>query len=58
VVGIFTNDRSVIRLVGALLIEQSDEWLLARGYLSKESIALVLEDQGEEDGSGVATLER
>ena len=58
VVGIFPNDRSVIRLVGALLIEQNDEWLLTRGYLSQESIALVLEDQGEETGSEVAALER
>jgi len=58
VVGIFPNDRSVIRLVGALLIEQNDEWLLTRGYLSKESIALVLEDQGEKNESEVAALER
>jgi putative transposase len=58
VVGIFPNDRSVIRLVGALLIEQSDEWLLTRGYLSQESIGLVLEDQADENGSEVAALER
>jgi transposase-like protein len=57
VVGIFPNDASVIRLVGALLIEQNDEWLLTRGYLSQESIALVLEDQGDGDGSEVAALE-
>jgi putative transposase len=57
VVGIFPNDRSVIRLIGSLLIEQNDEWLLTRGYLSKESIALVLEDQGDADESEVATLE-
>jgi putative transposase len=58
VVGIFPNDRAVIRLVGALLIEQNDEWLLTRGYLSKESISLVLEDQADANGSEVAALER
>jgi putative transposase len=58
VVGIFPTDASVIRLVGALLIEQNDEWLLTRGYLSQESIALVLEDQGDADGGEVAALQR
>jgi transposase-like protein len=58
VVGIFPNDSSVIRLVGALLIEQNDEWLLTRGYLSKESIGLVLEVQAETGESEVAALER
>lgn len=47
VVGIFPNDDAAIRLIGALLIEQNDEWLLTRGYLSQESIGLVLEDQAE-----------
>ena len=45
VVGIFPNDDSVIRLIGALLIEQNDEWLLGRGYLSAESIGLLLEEE-------------
>jgi len=48
---------SAIRLIGALLIEQNDEWLLTRGYLSKESIGLVLEDQAEANGKEVAALE-
>ncbi len=48
VVGIFPNDAAAIRLVGSLLIEQNDEWLVGRRYLSLDSLALVLEDQGEE----------
>lgn len=57
VVGIFPNDASAIRLAGALLIEQNDEWLISRRYLSEESLALVLEDQGDEEREEVAQLQ-
>ena len=42
VVGIFPDDHSLIRLAGMLCIEQNDEWLVGRRYLSAESISLVL----------------
>jgi transposase-like protein len=45
VVGIFPNEAAIIRLIGAILLEQNDEWAVQRArYMTLETIATISDD--------------
>jgi len=44
VVAIFTNEIALVRLVGALLLEQNDEWAVQRRYMTLETLESLSDD--------------
>ena len=44
VVGIFPNEASIMRLVGAILLEQNDEWQLQHRYMTLETMNTLSDD--------------
>lgn len=44
VVSIFPNEAAIVRLVGAILLEQNDEWAVCRRYMSLETMAGFCDD--------------
>jgi transposase-like protein len=49
VVGIFPNEASITRLIGAVLLEQNDEWQLQHRYMQLEAMAELLAPDPEAD---------
>jgi transposase-like protein len=51
VVGIFPNDKALIRLAASVIIEQNDEWLVGHRYLSAHSLEALLNDYKKDNNN-------
>ena len=49
VVGIFPNEDSIVRLIGAVLLEANDEWQLQHRYMQVEAMADLIPPATEEE---------
>ena len=49
VVGIFPNEAAIVRLIGAVLLEQNDEWQLQHRYMQVEVMAELASQAGPAD---------
>ena len=56
VVQIFPNDAAIVRLVGAVLAEQHDDWATHRHYLSETSMAKLYRPHDTDPAPGDGTL--
>lgn len=48
VIGIFPNDAAIIRLLGTLMAEQTDEWQVTRRYMAVDTLARVINRKHQE----------
>jgi putative transposase len=49
VVGIFPDEKSILRLIGAVLLEQNDEWQLQHRYMQLEAMAELLQPAADDN---------
>lgn len=55
VVGIFPNEGSILRLVGAMLMEQQDDWIQGKCYLTLGDVSGGVQSDRDTIGRGRAT---